>query len=93
MPVLVERRGCAVVAAGGLLAVATGEEPQRRAGQRQAAQRRVLDVDEQALAQRLVPLVDLVEAAHLAGRDAGLGELGQQRLGVPVGEGRPRPPR
>ncbi len=30
--------------------------------------------------------VDLVEAAHLAGRDAGRGQLGEQRLGVAVGE-------
>ncbi len=53
-----------------------------------SAERRVLDVDEQALAGDLVPLVDLVERAHLAGGHADLGEAGEQRLGVPVGEGR-----
>ena len=48
----------------------------------------MLDVDEQPLAGVLVPRVDLVEGAHLARRDADLGQPGQQRLGVPVGEGR-----
>ena len=81
--------GAAVVAAGGLLAVATGEEPQRRPGQRAGRPRVGCSTSiEQALAQRLVPRVDLVEAAHLAGRDPGGGQLGQQRLGVAVGERR-----
>ncbi len=40
----------------------------------------------QPLAGGLVPGVDLVQGAHLAGRYAELRQLGQQRLGVPVGE-------
>ena len=70
------------------LAVRTDvEEPQRRPGQRQPAERRVLDVDEQALRERLVPAVDLVDGADLARRDADLREPGQQVLGGDVGEG------
>ena len=48
----------------------------------------MVDVDQQTLAGGLVPVVDLVQRAHLAGRHADLGEASQQRLGVPVGEGR-----
>ena len=85
--VLVEQRRRGVVLPRDLVAGRV-EEAERRAGQRDVPQRRVLHVDEQALAGDLVPLVDLVERAHLAGGHADLGEAGEQRLGVPVGEGR-----
>jgi hypothetical protein len=62
------------------------EEPQRRTGQLYPAQGGVLDVDQEALGERLVPAVDLVDRADLPGRDAGGGEPGQQLLGGNVGE-------
>ena len=52
--VLVERRRRGVVAMGDLGAVGL-EEPQRWAGQRDRAEHRVVDVDEQALARGLLP--------------------------------------
>ncbi len=84
---LVEQRRRHVVAPGGLAARGV-EEAQRRAGQRDRPERGVLDVDQQPLATRLVPLVDLVEGAHLAGGYADLVEAGEQRGGVVLGEGR-----
>ena len=65
--VLVQQGRWQVVAPGHLVAVG-GEEPQRRPGQGQRPEGAVLDVDQQALAGGLVPLVDLVEGAHLARR-------------------------
>ena len=44
-------------------------EAERRAGELDAAEGRVVDVDQQALGQRLLPLVHLLEVADLAGRD------------------------
>ena len=52
-------------------------EAQWRAGKFYAAQDRVFDVDQQPLRPGLLPAVDLVEGAHLAGRDADLVEPGQ----------------
>jgi hypothetical protein len=43
------------------------------------AEGRVVDVDEQALRDGLVPGVHLVEGAHLPGRDAELGQALQQQ--------------
>ena len=43
-------------------------EADRRAGQLDGAERRVVDVDQQALRAGLLPVVDVVEGAHLAGR-------------------------
>ena len=62
------------------------EEPQRGPGKGGGAECLVFDVDQQPLRPGLLPLVHLVEGAHLAGRDAGVGELAQQGLGVGVGE-------
>src|SRR5699024_5854953 len=58
--VLVEQRRGLMPAAGGLdLAVAGGvEEPQRRPGQVDVAEHRVVDGDLEALAECLIPLVD-----------------------------------
>ena len=78
-----------MVAPGGLgLAVRAGsEEAQRRPGQGQRARGGVLDGDLQALRLDLVPGVDLVQGAHLARGDAGLGQPVEQLGGVDVGEG------
>ena len=67
----------------GHLGAVVGEEPQRWAGQRDRAEGRVVDVDQQTLAAGLLPLVDLVQPAHLPGRHVDLGQPREQRLGVP----------
>ena len=70
----------------GVLAAPTGipvvVEADRRPGQLDVAEDGVVDVEHQALRTGLVPVVDAVDGADLAGRDAQLGEAGEQ-----LGEG------
>src|SRR5699024_5608579 len=68
-------------------------EPQRRAGQLEVTEAWMTDVDQQALGQRLLPGVDLVERANFAGRHTSVGQARQPVLrrlggqdGVDVGD-------
>ena len=68
--------GCEVLAAAAREGVVV--EADRRARDLDPAEHRVVDVDDEALAAGLLPVVDAVEGAHLARGDAELGQPGQQ---------------
>ena len=48
-------------------------QPERRARELDRPEKWVIDIDDEALAAGLLPVVDAVERPHLPGRDAELG--------------------
>src|ERR1022692_927853 len=67
LAVLVEQRRRQVLSPSGL--PAAGLEPQRRPGQPDRAERRMVHLDQQPLRPGLLPGVDLIEVTNLARRD------------------------